>query len=118
MFERIAKWLRVARHFHVHQRGVEHLSDIVPLVDRFLNDELEYALEWDDFVSWKHSSSDVEDARENISKLEPLFFSENISDRDQAIFLLINERNRIAALCGLEHQETARTGSPFRRSGQ
>ena len=94
--------LRHSRHFHLRDRSVANASDLVGLIDRFRADDLKYALEWDDFVSFINVNPTVEDARKRIANLEPLFFSSVQADRTRAVTLLIDERNRLAALCGME----------------
>jgi hypothetical protein len=36
---------------------------------------LEYPLEWDDFISWRHENPNIEKIRDRIAANEPLFFS-------------------------------------------
>ena len=78
------------------------MSDLVALIDRFLNDKLSYALEWDDFISWKNGNPNVEAIRERIAITEPLFFSKKKADREHGVKLIVEERNRAAALAGMD----------------
>lgn len=85
---------------HVRRRGVKDVSDVVELIDRFLDEKLEYSMEWDDFISWKQEDSQLEEVRQRIGRHETLLFSAAPDDRQEYISLLIEERNRIAAQVG------------------
>jgi hypothetical protein len=78
------------------------MEGLVALIDRFLDDKLSYELEWDDFISWKNSNANIEAIRERIAKTEPLFFSKIRADRERAVGLLVEERNRAAAFVGID----------------
>ena len=100
MFKALRKWLRTSPHIHLDQTRPETIHELVDLLDRFLDDKLRYELEWDDFVSWKNNNPNIEIIRERIARTEPLFFSKSRADRDRAVELLVDERNRSAALIG------------------
>jgi acyl-CoA hydrolase len=97
---RLTSWLRRSERVHVRVRGVNDLSDLVGLIDRFLDDRVQYPLEWDDFVSWKHESVHIEKVRQLIEQHEPLLFSKTSSDREKYAAMLIEERNRVAKMIG------------------
>ena len=102
IFRKLIQTLRHSRRLHLRERGVANASDLVGLIDRFRTDELKYELEWDDFISWSNANPTVEEARNRIANLEPLFFSKEQKRRAKAVALLIEERNRLASLCGME----------------
>jgi hypothetical protein len=100
VFRKLAHWLRHSRHVHIRESGVHSLSALVNLVDRFLDDELRYGWEWDDFVSWDHSSPAIEAFRQRIAQTEPLFLSKDPTKIAQGTEILLEERNRAASLIG------------------
>ena len=71
---RLTTWLRRSEHVHIRVQGVNNLGDLVCLIDRFLDDRVQYPLEWDDFVSWKHENVHIEKVRQIIEQNEPLLF--------------------------------------------
>jgi hypothetical protein len=102
MLKRWRKWLRQSPHFHIRERRVNDIHDLVALIDRFLDDKLDYVLEWDDFISWTHENENIERIRDRIAETEPLFFSKNAEDNKLGIAMLIDERNRAATLIGID----------------
>jgi hypothetical protein len=82
----------------VREDPVRDLRSCLGLLDRFLDGTTGYPLEWDDFISWPSDSPRVEAIRERLAALEPLFFSKGTHDRERALSLLLEERNRLAAL--------------------
>lgn len=100
MFKSIIEWLRTSPRVHLHQRRPNNIYELVALLDRFLDGKLQYELEWDDFISWTNDNPNIELVRKRIAHTEPLFFSEQLSDRTRAIEMLIEERNHSAALIG------------------
>jgi hypothetical protein len=101
MLKKLREWLRHTPHFHVRERSVSNLRDLVALIDRFIDDKTNYALEWDDFISWIHANQNIEQVRIRILATERLFLSKDLSDRRKALSMLIDERNRAAALIDL-----------------
>src|SRR5258708_1660190 len=105
MLRKFREWLRNSSRFHLRQPPPNSMQDLVALLDRFLDDNLSYELEWDDFISWKSDNYEIELMRSRILRAEPLFFSKNATNRQRAIELVIGERNRAAALIGLQPRE-------------
>jgi hypothetical protein len=105
MFRLLRQWLRRSSRVHIRETNIENLRDLVDLIDRFADDKLAYPLEWDDFISWAHSNPNIEGIRVKIASGEPLAFSKNHDDRNKFVDLITNERNRIAALCGIPARE-------------
>jgi hypothetical protein len=101
MFGWLAKWLKFSKHVHLRTHELCSLREVVDIIDGFLDDELEYPLEWDDFVSWENGTPSVEVVRKRIAALEPLAFSEKPEERAQFVDRLVEERNRAAALIGI-----------------
>lgn len=101
IFTKVRRWLRTSPRVHVREHGVNSLTDVVDLIDRFVDGRMNYELEWDDFISWSHENSFIADVIERISQYEPLLFSKARSDRMKYISHLIEERNRVAAIVGL-----------------
>ena len=101
MLKILREWLRKSPHFHLRERPAETIPQLIGLFDRFLDGKMNYELEWDDFISWENSNPNIELIRERIAEAEPLFFSKKMSDRKNAFDLLVEERNRAAAIIGL-----------------
>lgn len=101
MLKKLRQWFRESRHVHIRGRSVNTLSDMVGLIDRFIDGRVRYRLEWDDFISWGHENKAIEAYRDRIASLEPLFFSKDPADRAKAIADLLEQRNAAAALCGM-----------------
>jgi len=90
---------------HLREHPANDLPKLVALLDRFIDGNLRYPLEWDDFISWNHDAPSIEAIRARIAEMEPLFFSRAPADRARAVELLIGERNRAAAVLGLPPRE-------------
>jgi hypothetical protein len=86
---------------HIRRDPAKTLRELVEVIDRFIDDRLAYDLEWDDFVSWKSDNAPIEQVRDRIAALEPLFFSDSQHDRDAALAKLVEQRNEIALLVGV-----------------
>jgi hypothetical protein len=112
ILRKLAHWLRHSRHVHIRESGVHSLPDLVNLVDRFLDDELRYGWEWDDFVSWDNSSPAIEAIRERIAQAEPLFFSKDPAQIARGVEILLEERNRAASLIGESIRPLDSDGAP------
>ena len=104
MISNLLQWVRdmlvKSPRFHLRNSEVESKADLVDLLDRFIEDNLQYPLEWDDFVSWQNSNRVVEDARLEIAALENDFCSNSTSDREKALRTLKGIRDHIAASLG------------------
>jgi hypothetical protein len=87
---------------HVRVAKVRTVRQAIDLIDRFIDNKMEYPLEWDDFISWSNSNSTVEQLRDQIADLESLFLSKDVGERQQAIQRLISLRNEYANLVGVE----------------
>jgi hypothetical protein len=81
------------------------MRELVNLLDRFLDGEMLYQLEWDDFISWTNGNPNIEPIRLRILEKERLFFSKLQKDREQSLELLVDERNRAAALAGIDARD-------------
>jgi hypothetical protein len=99
--QKIRTWLNKSDHFHLRRNGVVDLESFIDLVDRFIDGDVRYPLEWDDFISWKNADANVEKARDRIASAEPLFFSKNERDRREALTILLEERNEAARFVGM-----------------
>lgn len=109
MLKKAMHWLRISRHIHVRQREINNLPELVDLIDRFIDGDVKYDLEWDDFASWKHSNPSIEEIRQRIELLEPLFYLTKVNDRREGIKRLIDERNRVAASIGMDVRSNKET---------
>jgi hypothetical protein len=65
--------LRASAIVHIHEE-VGSLADAIDLIDRFLAGEVNYPLEWDDFISWEHPNPTIERLRTEIGEFEPHLF--------------------------------------------
>jgi len=92
----------------VREKEVSSLRDFVGLVDRFVDGNLEYPLEWDDFISWENSNPGIETIRKRVADLEPLFFDGNVVHKADGISALVTERNQAAALAAMPAREIER----------
>ena len=102
---RLRNLLRHSTRVHARDQRINRIDELVALIDRFIDNQLEYALEWDDFISWTHSNPNIEAIRRRIAETEPLFFAIDDSKRAKAVDLLLTERNRAAALAGIGQRE-------------
>lgn len=100
ILKRVSRFFVHSRHVHRRQAGVSSLSEVVNLIDRFIDDGLSYPLEWDDFVSWENASPGIEKIRVEVAALERKFFSADKVARDEALDELVRIRNRVAAILG------------------
>lgn len=94
-------WERFPRvHFHVHREVATTPGDLIDLIDRFIDNQVRYPFEWDDFISWEQDNPNVEAARQAIGKYEGWLFSKNQSKIDAYAYRAAEERNRLAAILG------------------
>jgi hypothetical protein len=100
MWRAIRKFLRDSSRIHIRESAPANYRDLVDLLDRFIDDEMRYPLEWDDFISWDHQNPNIEAIRERISAWEPLAFGSAI-ERDRFTELFVDVRNECAALVGI-----------------
>ena len=104
-FSTLVDLLKRSKHIHVRQMAIDSAKDAIELVDRFLDDKLEYPLEWDDFISWKSSNESVERLRNQLADLEPLLMSKNKKLRHQAVLRMLQLRNQYANLMGMPSRD-------------
>ena len=97
-------WLRASPRVHLREVPAHDLRSCVELLDRFLDDDLKYPLEWDDFVSWPHEAPGIECIRQTVAATEPLVFSKDAAEVSRGIQLIVAERNRVAALVGMSER--------------
>ncbi len=86
---------------HARLDNATSTAELIGVLDRFLDDDLRYGLEWDDFISWRSEHQHVEAVRLRLCEFEPKLFSQSAADRliyDQAVLV---EREKLAALLGL-----------------
>ena len=101
----VSRIFREAPYVHFRERGVHDFADLVGLIDRFIDGQIRYGLEWDDFISWKQENPNVEAIRQRIGSHERLLFSKSPEDRTAYVSVLIEERNRAAAFVGIRARE-------------
>ena len=112
LFDTIRHWLRTSSHVHIRQKGVNSISDLVDLIDRFIDGSMDYDFEWDDFISWEHENHFIESVRQAIESHEPLLLAKKGTlDHVKYDINLINERNRAAAMIGLPLREIKPPGT-------
>jgi hypothetical protein len=100
MWRAIRKFLRNSSRVHVREPGPTNYRELVDLLDRFIDDEMRYPLEWDDFISWEHQNPNIEAVRNRIAAWEPLAFG-SATERDRFFELFVSVRNECAALVGI-----------------
>jgi hypothetical protein len=99
--ERIRRLLKGDFIFHMQRRPVSAPSELIDVVDKFLDDKLDYDFQWDDFISWRNQNSSLEKFRNQIGEYERYLFSDSIKDRIIYCNRLIDLRNDLAAIVGL-----------------
>jgi hypothetical protein len=97
----VTRLFRQSGHVHIRTREIQTLRELIDLIDRFVDDEVAYPLEWDDFISWRNSNPNIEEIRNRIGAFEPLLFSGSKQDRVEYMLRIVEERNIAAALVGL-----------------
>jgi hypothetical protein len=107
MLRLFTKWLRNPSRVHARGKPVSTGRDLVLLIDRFLDDNLAYPLEWDDFVSWKSRDAGIEAVRLRVEGMESFFLSPSPTDRKEAAEQLVGIRNDIASSHGMERRSGA-----------
>jgi hypothetical protein len=95
----LRKCLRDSARFHVRDHEIESLAELIDLLDRFLDDDLSYPLEWDDFISWKNPNPSVERVRDRIADLERQFVGTD-QERTDALAKVREMRDQIALSLG------------------
>lgn len=90
---------------HLRLDPATDTKELVHLIDRFLDGQFRYPLEWDDFISWKNDNHHVEAVRLRLGEFEPLLFSEDRKDRRRYSNIVVRERNKLAALLGMGERE-------------
>jgi hypothetical protein len=103
---------RRSRRVHMREAKVHTLRQAIELIDRFIDNKLEYPLEWDDFISWPNANGSVEQMRNEIADLEPLFLSKDKERRESALRRLISCRDGYASLVGLAVRPEATLHKP------
>ena len=100
LLRKLRLWLRESKRVHLREHRTRRMSDVVDLIDRFLDGSLEYDWEWDDFISWTQENSNVESTRRKITEIPDLYHPD-LRIRRAAADKLIEERNHAAALAGM-----------------
>jgi hypothetical protein len=98
-------WFIQSSLVHLRQDPASSTTELVALIDRFLDGNPRYGLEWDDFISWKSDNPHVEAIRDRIGEHEKLLFSLDPSDELIYSNILILERNKLAVMLGLPTRE-------------
>jgi hypothetical protein len=83
----------------VRQRAPESTLEVIGLIDRFIDGKLDYDFEWDDFISWKNETPQVEKIRNQINQFGNLLSRDTM---EEYCLLLVAERNRLASLLNRE----------------
>jgi len=98
--ERVRSWLRKSTRIHSKEDVVSTPIELINLIDRFMENKLQYELEWDDFISWRQDNWLVEKARNSIGEFESFLFSKELSDRKIYMAAVVRQRNKVAAIIG------------------
>lgn len=97
----IKNFLKHSSHVHLRRIRVGTKESLVDIIDRFIDDRMEYPLEWDDPVSWENQDPFVESKRIEIGSLESDFLSDDLGRRKQATEVLMELRNSVALMIGI-----------------
>jgi hypothetical protein len=89
--------LRTSAIVHIHEE-VGSVAGAIDVIDRFLAGDVNYPLEWDDFISWEHPNPTIERLRTEIGEFEPLLFE---GDRNGYAREVKAIRDRYAPLASL-----------------
>jgi hypothetical protein len=104
------RWLSscLVRSSRVHIRGqkIASVKEAIQLMDRFVDNNVEYPLQWDDFISWENPNPSVEKVRDELADLEPYFFSRDQQMKRQGANKVINIRNKYAMQLGVPLRDT------------
>jgi hypothetical protein len=95
----VFQWVRNSSQA-TRKKRVDKLSDVVDLIDRFIDDKMLYELEWDDFISWKNPNPFIEGVRTALGEQERYLFSNDKLERKKYLLVLIEQRNKVAAIIG------------------
>jgi len=98
--ERVRSWLRKSTRIHAREDVANTPTELINLIDRFMENKLQYELEWDDFISWRQDNWLVEEARNSIGEFESFLFSKELSARKIYMAAVVRQRNKIAAIIG------------------
>ena len=101
LLHKLSHWLRQSPTVHAREIGVTTLSGLVALLDRFLQDALQYPLEWDDFISWENAVPAIEEFRVRLASAESLCLSNDPLERAEGLAVIVQQRNEVAFLVGL-----------------
>ncbi len=96
----IHKLFQSSVRLHSRHNSFSDPAFLISLIDRFIDGNLNYPLEWDDFISWENQNSSIETMRVRIASLEHLAFSRNPENRVTFVKQLVKERNNLASLIG------------------
>ena len=96
--------LRESPYVHFRSNPASDLRELVQLFDRFVDGPMRYPLEWDDFISWRNESPEIEQVRVRLAAFDALL-SESRDARRKYIGHVLEERNKVAARLGLPARE-------------
>jgi hypothetical protein len=106
MFARLTCWiksfLRNSSYIHVRQSYFSKPTEVIELIDRFIYSNVNYPLEWDDFISWENDNPSVEELRKEIGKFDHLLF-QRLDDYSRLNYSnkVIEQRNILASKLNL-----------------
>jgi hypothetical protein len=106
LFNMIRQLLKQSPRMHLRDTEIGSLTDMVGVIDRFIDGNPREHLEWDDFISWENSNPGVEKVRLRIAALEGEFFSNEEKVRWRAHMKLVDIRNETAAIVGIRSRAT------------
>jgi hypothetical protein len=86
--------------FHVRRPAPRTTDELIALMDRFVDDQPDDPMEWDDFISWGDGNQHVQETRTAMGEFEKLLFSSDPQDRAAYAVEVVRARNRLAALLG------------------
>jgi hypothetical protein len=90
---------------HLWQNPAASPSDLISVMDRFLDGEIKHPMEWDDFISWENKNPNFEIIRQRIGKYEDKLFSRAQKKMHEYYDIVLKERNLLAALVSVEKRE-------------
>ena len=98
---KIKNFLVNGQTIHLWQDNASSPGELIGLMDRFLDGNYIYPMEWDDFISWENDNANFEQIRQRIGMHEALLFSGEVGGMKQYKAYVLDERNRLAGIVGI-----------------
>lgn len=98
ILKKVRQWMVKSTVVHQYEDPASDLPSLVGVLDRFIDNNPKYGLEWDDFISWEKPNAHAEQVRLRLAPFEGLLFSGSKADRAEYVAKVFEEREKVAAL--------------------